>query len=72
MIKKVGSDQIFLETVPFILQKMAKMTKYLVKSPVAKVELATEKPSIYAGLRRFWSKTHFFYLINTKKKLINI
>ena len=31
---------------------------------VLKIKLATKKPSIYAGLRAFWSVSQFFSLIN--------
>ena len=31
---------------------------------VLKIKLATKKPSIYAGLRDFWSVSQFFSLIN--------
>lgn len=40
--------------------------------PLLKTKVATEKPRIYAGLRGFWSKTHFYFHLIVKKKLINI
>ena len=40
--------------------------------PLLKTKVATQKPRIYAGLRGFWSKTHFYFYLIVKKKLINI
>lgn len=40
--------------------------------PLLKTKVATQKPRIYAGLRGFWSKTHFYFYLIVKKKLIYI
>lgn len=40
--------------------------------PLSKTKVATQKPRIYAGLRGFWSKAHFYFYLIVKKKLINI
>lgn len=40
--------------------------------PLLKTKVGTQKPRIYAGLRGFWSKTHFYFYLIVKKKSINI
>jgi hypothetical protein len=35
-------------------------SKIFGQNPLLKAKVGTLKPSIYAGLRTFWSKTHFF------------
>ena len=40
--------------------------------PLLKMDLATRKPSIYAGLRAFWPLSHFFSLFKRDKKNIKI
>jgi len=50
------------------VQKVLLWPKKVGKWPVLKTKVATEKRVNHAGLRVLWPETHFFSLLNAKKK----
>jgi hypothetical protein len=54
------------------LSKIAFCPKKVGFCPLLKSKVGSEKPLFYAGSGAFCPKTHFFSLINVKKKFNNI
>ena len=53
-----GNLKVFVAT---FRAKSAKMAKKMATLPTFKIKVATEKTSIYAGLRALWPFGHFFF-----------